>query len=128
MTQPDPAPVGTGVPTGGRGYAIGYLEDVDDSPEIIEYIARIESTFEPYGGEWLVHGSTPDVVEGELPGAVVIIGFPSVAAARAWYGSPAYQEILALRSDHSRSVIALLSGVPDGYRAADTIAKLQAGH
>lgn len=110
----------------GRGYAVGYLTDVDTGPEIIEYIARIEETFEPYGGEWLVHGTTPEVVEGELPGAVVIIGFPSIVTARAWYASAPYQEILALRADHSRSVIALLGGVPPGYQAADTIAKLQA--
>lgn len=109
----------------GRGYAIAYLEDVDTSPEVIDYIGRIEATFEPYGGEWLVHGSVPEVLEGELPGSVVIIGFPSVDAARSWYRSRAYQEILALRADHSRSVVALLTSVPDGYRAADTIAKLQ---
>ncbi|MGD7705433.1 DUF1330 domain-containing protein [Microlunatus sp. Y2014] len=109
----------------GRGYALAYLEDVDNSREILDYIAQIEATFEPYGGEWLVHGSMPEVVEGELLGNVVLIGFPSVDAARSWYSSPAYQEILALRTDHSRSVVALLTGVPDGYRAADTIAKLQ---
>ncbi|MFW6598955.1 DUF1330 domain-containing protein [Propionibacteriaceae bacterium Y2011] len=109
----------------GRGYALAYLEDVDNSPEVIEYISRIEATFEPYDGEWLVHGSMPEVLEGELPGNVVLIGFPSVDAARSWYSSPAYQEILTLRADHSRSVVALLNGVPDGYRAADTIAKLQ---
>jgi len=110
----------------GRGYVIGYLEDVDTGPEILEYIARIEATFEPYGGEWVVHGSTPEVVEGELPGSVVIIGFPTVDAVRSWYASPAYQAILALRSEHSRSVVALLTGVPDDYQASDTIAKLQA--
>jgi uncharacterized protein (DUF1330 family) len=111
----------------GRGYVIGYLTDVETGPEIFEYMARIESTFEPYGGEWLVHGSTPEVVEGELPGAVVIIGFPSVDAVRSWYASAPYQEILDLRSEHSRSVVAFLPGVPEGYRAAETIAKLQTG-
>lgn len=109
----------------GRGYAIGHLTDVDTGAEIIEYMDRVEATFEPYGGQWLVHGSAPQVLEGDLPGDVVIIGFPSIAAAGDWYASPPYQEICALRADHSRSVIALLAGVADGYRAADTIAALR---
>lgn len=109
---------------GGKGYALGYLTDVDAGQEIIDYILRIEATFEPYGGEWLVHGSPPEVVEGTLAGAVVIIGFPSVQAARDWYHSPGYASIAPLRAEHSRSIIALLDGVPDGYRAAETAAKL----
>ena len=35
-----------------------------------------------------MHGSTPEVVDGDLPGAVVIIEFPDVERARAWYRSP----------------------------------------
>ncbi len=109
---------------GGRGYAIGYLEDIDVCPDIIEYLARIDATLEPYDGEWVVHGIRPEVIEGQLPGDVIIIGFPSVQAARDWYFSPAYQEILALRTDHSSSVVALLDGVPTGYRATQTAEKL----
>ncbi|MET7637252.1 DUF1330 domain-containing protein [Streptomyces sp. NPDC005438] len=108
----------------GRGYAVGYLEDVEPGPAIVAYLERIEGTFEPFAGEWVVHGATPEVVEGEMPGALVIIGFPDVEAARSWYFSPGYQEIAALRTDHSRSVVALLPGVADGYRAAETVRKL----
>ena len=110
-----------------RGYAVGHLEGVDFGPEIKAYMERIESTFEPFGGEWVVHGAIPEVLEGPWSADLVIIGFPSLAAARDWYASPAYQEILDLRGEHSDSRVLLLEGVPAGYRAADTIAKLAAG-
>ena len=109
-----------------RGYALGQLWSVEFGPEIRRYMEGIEATFRPYGGSWLVHGTSPEVVEGPWQADVVIIGFPSVAAAREWYTSPAYQDILELRSKHSDSRVVLLEGVPDGYRAADTLAKLTA--
>lgn len=108
----------------GRGYAIALLDGVRLGPEIQHYMEQIESTFEPQGGEWVVHGRQPQVVEGTWAGGLVIIGFPSLAAARDWYASPAYQGILGLRTEHSDSQVLLVEGVPDGYRAAETIAAL----
>jgi uncharacterized protein (DUF1330 family) len=107
-----------------RGYAVGQLRSVELGPEVRSYMAGIEATFEPFGGAWLVHGTRPEVMEGPCRGDLVIIDFPSLDAARDWYASPAYQEILALRAAHSDSRVVLLEGVPPGYRAADTIAKL----
>jgi uncharacterized protein (DUF1330 family) len=109
-----------------RGFAIAYLEDVEVGPEILEYMSRIESTFEPFGGQWLVHGTLPQVLEGSLPGNIVIIEFPSPDAAHRWYASPAYQDIIGLRAAHSRSALAVLTGVEPGYRAEATVAQLRA--
>jgi uncharacterized protein (DUF1330 family) len=97
---------------------------VDFGPEIRQYMEGIEATFVPFGGHWVVHGTPPEVLEGPWPGDLVIIGFPSLAAARDWYASPGYQRILTLRTEHSEAQVVLVEGVPDGYRAADTIAKL----
>lgn len=111
----------------GRGYAVALLSAVQLGPEIRHYMEQIEATFEPFGGEWVVHGSPPEVMEGAWRGDLVIIGFPSPTAARDWYLSAAYQEILTLRTEHSDSQTLLVGGVPDGYLAADTIAKVFAG-
>ena len=54
----------------------------------------------------------------------MVIGFPDLDAARAWYDSPAYQEILPLRTRNSDGVTLLVDGVPDGYRAASFADKL----
>jgi uncharacterized protein (DUF1330 family) len=104
-------------------YAIAHLQDVRLGPEIIDYIARIDETLTPYDGHFLIHGATPEIVEGPWPGDLVIIGFPDMERARAWYDSPAYRAILPLRAEHSRSVTMLVEGVGPGYRAADFLAK-----
>lgn len=107
------------------GYAVAYLRDVElDSPAIAEYLTRIDATLTPHQGEFLVHGTTPEAVEGEWPGSIVLIRFPSVDQARAWYGSPGYQAILPLRTKHSHSIAAMLDGVPVDYRAASLLASM----
>lgn len=108
-----------------RGYAIAHFRHVELGPEIWSYMEAIEETFAPFDGEWIIHGTSPHVLEGDWPGDIVIIGFPSLNAAREWYASPEYQAILRLRTDHSDATVALVEGVPDGYRAAETIAKLK---
>jgi uncharacterized protein (DUF1330 family) len=106
-------------------YAIAYLRDVDFGPEIIEYIEKIEATLTPYDGRFIVHGGPIVQVEGEWTGDVVIIEFPSATAAEEWYASPAYQEILPLRTEHSNSMAGLLRGLPEGYRPAGKVQELQ---
>lgn len=108
-----------------RGYAIAHLRHVELGPEIWDYMEAVEETFAPFGGQWVVHGTSPEMVEGAWPGDIVIVGFPSLEAAREWYASAGYQAILRLRTDHSDGSVALLEGVPDGYRAAQTVAKLK---
>src|SRR6059058_3475736 len=78
-------------------YAIANLRSVDVNDEIRDYLLRIDATLEPYAGRFLVHGRTPQMVDGSFPGAVVIIEFPDLTSAHAWYDSPGYQAILPLR-------------------------------
>ncbi|MEU5643230.1 DUF1330 domain-containing protein [Streptomyces milbemycinicus] len=101
-------------------YVIGHLREAAPHPEIAEYMERITATFEPYGGRFLVHGTQHEVTEGSWPGHVVVIGFPGIAEARAWWGSPAYQEIAPLRSRHIEGDIILVPGLPEGYDPAST--------
>ncbi|MEU5719826.1 DUF1330 domain-containing protein [Streptomyces sp. NPDC020403] len=96
-------------------YAVAHLQDSAPHPEIAEYIERIPGTFEPYGGRFLVHATPHEVREGSWAGAVVIIGFPGIDEARAWWDSPAYQEIAPRRSRHIAGDIILVEGVPEGY-------------
>jgi uncharacterized protein (DUF1330 family) len=44
-------------------------------PEGLEYLERVEATFTPYGGRWLVLDAQVDVVEGAWPGSVVLMEF-----------------------------------------------------
>ncbi|MEU8350106.1 MULTISPECIES: DUF1330 domain-containing protein [unclassified Streptomyces] len=101
-------------------YVIAHLQEAAPHPEIAEYIERIPSTFEPYGGRFLVHATQHEVKEGDWPGHVVMIGFPGAAEARAWWDSAAYREIAPLRSRHIEGDIILVEGVPEDYDPAAT--------
>lgn len=114
--------------TASRGYAIGYLRNVERGPEIAEYVERIEATMAPYGGRFLVHGGRLTAYEGRWGGDLVILEFPSLEDAQEWYKSPDYQAILPLRTEHSTSMVALVAGVPDDYHAADKAPRLLTTH
>lgn len=96
-------------------YAIAHLQDAAPHSDIAEYIDRIPTTFEPFGGRFLVHATPHEVKEGSWDGGVVVIGFPRIEDARAWWDSPAYQAIAPLRSRHIRGNIILVDGVADDY-------------
>jgi uncharacterized protein (DUF1330 family) len=108
-------------------YAFAHLRSVDQNAEIVDYLRRIDGTLDPFDGRFAVHGVVPEVLEGEWPGVIVVIAFPDLAAARAWYDSPAYQEILPLRTRNSDGVTMIVNGVPEGYRAASYVEKLGVG-
>lgn len=106
-------------------YAFAHLRDNSDHPDVIEYIDRIQGTLDPFGGRFLIHGASLEVMEGDWPGAAVLIEFPGLAQARAWYASDAYQEILPLRTDHLDGDLFLAEGVGPGYDPSTTAAKIR---
>jgi uncharacterized protein (DUF1330 family) len=82
--------------------------EVTDIEGIKPYSAKVADTFKPYGGRFIVRGVVPDVKEGfGAQGRLVVIKFDSLAQARAWYDSPAYQAIVPIRhrSGNSRTYI-----------------------
>lgn len=102
-------------------YGIAHLRNVDVGPEIVEYLQRIDATLEPFGGRFIIHGGKKDVLEGSWPGDVIVIEFPDLVNARQWYGSPAYQEILALRADHSDGDLMIVDGVSADHKAIEVL-------
>ena len=63
-------------------------------------------------------------MDGNWSGDLVVIAFKDRETAHAWYASPGYQAILRLRTDNSDGDAFIVDGVPDGYQAADALAKL----
>lgn len=105
-------------------YAIGYLREVRLGDAVIEYMERIDGTLAPFGGEFIVHGGALSPREGEWDGDIIIIRFPSVDAATAWYDSPGYQAILPLRTANSDGIVTIVEGVLPGHRGVDKVAEL----
>lgn len=84
-------------------YVIADTE-VHDPQAILEYQRQVPATLAPYGGRFLVRGGAVAPAEGDYrPQRMVVLEFPDMAAAKAWYASPAYQAILPLRQRHSRA-------------------------
>lgn len=108
-------------------YAIGLLDDLQFGPDIVAYLERIDASLESFGGTFLVHGVRPQVKEGVFDGDCVVISFPTIENAHAWYDSEAYAQLIPLRTRHSRSTVFFLDGVEPGYRAASLLAKLGVG-
>jgi len=91
---------------------------VRDPQRYPDYVRQVPATLEPYGGRFLVRGGAVEVVEGGWqPGRLVVIEFPSLEQARAWYDSPAYRPARDLRWEVSDGDIVFAQGAEDAPRA-----------
>jgi uncharacterized protein (DUF1330 family) len=80
-----------------KGYMIAQVE-VHDTEAYREYATRVPATVAAFGGEFLVRGGRIEPLEGDAPPQrTVVIEFPSLAQARDWYESDAYQALIPLR-------------------------------
>ena len=102
-------------------YAIAHLRSVDMGADIVRYLEEIDATLEPFEGRFIIHGGEITELEGEWPGALIAIEFPSRERAEAWYASDAYQAILPLRTNNSEGSAILVEGVNPDHRATDII-------
>ena len=76
------------------------------------YRTRAAASIARYGGCYLARGGAIEPLEGTwTPQAIVIVEFPDIDRARAWYTSPEYADALAVRDEAlSRSLI-LVDGI-----------------
>jgi uncharacterized protein (DUF1330 family) len=108
-----------------NAYVLGHLRKAPVHADVLEYLERIEATFASFGGRYIVHGGTLDVLEGDWPGDVVIIEFPDMTKARSWYHSSIYQEIKPLRTRHLVGEVILVEGVEANHRSTQMAAELR---
>lgn len=81
------------------GYIIAHYK-VTDHEGIGKYAEAVMPILEAHGGQALVVDGNSCVMEGDAPHQSVVVKFPSIEAARAFYNSPEYQAIRHLRTDH----------------------------
>ena len=92
-------------------YVIGTSE-ISDPAGMEEYRTKVGPVIARYGGRFVAAGA-PEVREGDLrPHVAVIIEFPSVEQARAWYNADDYQDLKALRQRSTRGTTLFLDGLP----------------
>ncbi len=72
--------------------------EVTDPDTMDEYREGVLATVKQYGGKYRVAGGECEQIEGDWsPSFPVLIEFPSLAEAHAWYDSDEYAPLLKLR-------------------------------
>jgi uncharacterized protein (DUF1330 family) len=94
------------------GYVISEVDAILDMTALQKYAKEVPETLAPFNGHFIVRGSEAQALEGEPPKGIVVIAFDSVAKAREWYDSPAYQAIKPLRQNSTKGRMFILEGLP----------------
>ena len=98
-------------------YCVFDIREVLDPAALDTYRQGVRATVEQYGGRYVFVGGAVEVVEGEWrPAFPVIIEFPSLERARAWYSSAEYRDLKELRLRGTRSDAVFMEGLMDGFR------------
>jgi uncharacterized protein (DUF1330 family) len=93
-----------------KGYAVVLL-DVADAGLYGEYARRATAIEQRYGAVTLIASAATEVVDGSWPAErVVVIEFPSIDEARAWYADPEYQDLIPMRHRATTSTVLLVDG------------------
>jgi uncharacterized protein (DUF1330 family) len=93
------------------GYIVADIEIIDPN-EYQTYAKQTAATLKHYGGKFLVRGGNAETLEGDWKTKrLVIIEFPSVEQAKAWYESIEYSAIIGIRHRSAISNMLLVYGV-----------------
>jgi uncharacterized protein (DUF1330 family) len=93
-----------------KAYVIADI-NVKNPDLYAEYRRQVPATVEKHGGRFLVRGGANETLEGNWhPTRVVVIEFPDVAAAKAWYNSQEYGPLITLRQNASTGAVIMVEG------------------
>ena len=86
--------------------------EVTDPVRYEQYKQVAAAAVAQYGGRYLVRGGTTAVLEGDWqPKRVVILEFPTLAAAKEFHQSPDYRAARALRAGAAAMDVIAVEGV-----------------
>lgn len=93
-------------------YVVAFVAVSEETRYAQEYVPPVLGLIPRYGGRLLCAADTVRSKEGTWPkGRTVIIEFPDMETAEAWYNSAEYRPLLELRGKFAESVLALAPGV-----------------
>jgi uncharacterized protein (DUF1330 family) len=79
-------------------YVIVTIRSIANNDLFQQYAAKAKPILEAHGGKYVVIEPSVEVKEGEWRYVrTIVLSFPSMQAARDWYDSPEYQEIVPMR-------------------------------
>ena len=94
-----------------KAYLIA-AETVNDQAMFDVYRKEVPATLVPFGGSFIARGGHLTTLEGEWPHPrLVIIEFPTFAAAKDFYHSEEYQRAKAIREGAATAQFTIVEGV-----------------
>ncbi len=91
-------------------YIIGRIA-VTDPERYPDYTSQTPALIAKHGGRFVVRGGAPATLEGpDETRRMVVIEFPSRAAAKTFYSDPAYEPVRAIRWAAAESELILVDG------------------
>jgi len=92
-------------------YVVVQVE-INDPVRYADYKGMVPASLEKYGGRFIVRGGQVHTMEGDwAPKRFVLVEFPSVERAKAWWDSPEYREARDLRWATASSQLIIVEGV-----------------
>jgi uncharacterized protein (DUF1330 family) len=86
--------------------------DVTDPVQYEEYKKLSPGSLALYEGKFIVRGGKTETLEGDWkPNRIVVVEFPSVEKAKAWYNSPEYTAAKQIRWKASTGKLLLVEGL-----------------
>ena len=93
-------------------YVIADVREAWDADALEEYRRRNTDAVAAHGGRFVVRGGEQEVLEGGWPSIrIVVMEFPDMDAARAYWTSDEYEAIKPIRRGASRTNVLLVDGV-----------------
>jgi len=82
---------------------------VKNPEKLQQYISQVPATIAAHGGEKVSRGKVVKTLAGSAEYQIAaVFRFPSLDALEGWYGSPEYQNLIALREESAEmNIIAL---------------------
>ena len=93
------------------GYIIARI-DVTDWDRYKEYVKATPAVIAQFGGRFIARAGETITLEGPAENRrVVLIEFPSLEMAKAFYDSPVYREVMKLREGAAEAQLVAIDGV-----------------
>lgn len=92
-------------------YVILVRSELTDPEEFARYSAMAKSARNGHPSTPLAYYGTQEVLEGAKSDGVVIIEFPDIEAAKAWYNDPVYQAAVVHRKKAADCQVIVVQGI-----------------
>lgn len=93
-----------------KAYIIADVK-ITDPVQYEEYKKLTPGSLKPFDGKFIVRGGATTTLEGDWqPGRIVMLEFPSLEKAKAWWSSETYAPAKAIRQAASETRMIVMEG------------------